>query len=175
MSFNQLSVHTLLLLLFISITVTLWGNQQEQDPTVLGQGWGLKCSLFAHGGRGADNPKVQWDPMALTLLGSLSQNLESLSHTSQDFPRWCIEKKIPFGCWSLCFFLLYNFLPGATGFQSQSQLHTWVVSHLSEPVELSGVIVCISIGFYLIIPLSTSVKVQKFPQCRSRSYHYIII
>lgn len=93
MSFNQLSVHTLLLLLFISITVTHQGYQQEQDQTVLGWDWSLKLSLFAHGRRGADNPKVQQDPMALSLLCSLSQNLESLSHTSQDLPHWCIETK----------------------------------------------------------------------------------
>lgn len=52
----------------------------------------------------ADDPKVQQGPMALHLLCSLSQNLESLSHTSQDLLHSCGEKKKLLVAEVFCFF-----------------------------------------------------------------------
>ena len=81
-SFNQLPVHMLLLLLFISIMVTHRGYQQEQGYTVLGLGCILKWPLCAQRRSGANDPEVQQASVALRLLCPVSQKLESLSHTS---------------------------------------------------------------------------------------------
>lgn len=60
-SFNQLSVHMLLLLLFISITVTHRDYEKEQDQTVLGLDSILKWPLCSHRSDSND-PEVQQFP-----------------------------------------------------------------------------------------------------------------
>lgn len=91
-SFNQLSVHMLLLLLFISIMVAHRDYQQEQDQSVFGLGCILKWPLCAYRRNDAGDPQVQQLPQLQGCFALYLRNW-NLSHTPAEICHTDVYRK----------------------------------------------------------------------------------